>query len=363
VDGLPRGVGAYFSEKGMRLLSREMEIQRTRAKAYMEEHGLKELDRIQAKEFRSRGLPWEAPDVPDDALPDGRSARRAIEILRDRKNQDAPFFLAVGFRKPHLPFVAPKKYWDLYDPDQIRLADNPFPPKGAPPFAMTSFGELRNYHGMPSSGPLSPDNAREAIHGYYACVSYTDAQIGRLLEELGDLDLRDRTILILWGDHGWKLGEHGGWCKHTNFENDTHVPLIISVPGMPAGTKSAALVEFVDIYPTLAELCDLPLPGHLEGKSFVPQIENPDAPGKSAVFSQYHRSHQGTRLMGYSMRTHRFRYTEWRGRASGEVHSIELYDHDIDPKENVNQANNPAYAKVLMDLEELMDGGWQSQNR
>ena len=199
------------------------------------------------------GPAFECADVADGEYSDGMAAEHAIRELNRLK--DTRFFLAVGFKKPHLPFSAPKRYWDLYDENDIDLADNPFAPKEMPAKAGTSWGELRGYIGMPKKGPVPDDLARKLIHGYYACVSYTDALIGRVLDELDRLGLRENTIVVLWGDHGWKLGEHGMWCKHTNFELDTHVPLLISAPGMKArGGRTRALTEFVDIYPTLCDL-------------------------------------------------------------------------------------------------------------
>ncbi len=187
---------------------------------------------------RPRGLPWEAPVVADIELTDGSVAAKGIELLRQHK--DKPFFLAVGFVNPHLPFVAPKKYWDLYDPADIALPTNSYPPKDSPSYAWTNWGELRNYYGMPAKGALSEQQARQAIHGYWAATSYVDALVGLLLDELDRLELRQKTVVILWGDHGWQLGEHGFWCKHTNYEVATRVPLIISVPGQKnAGSKSA----------------------------------------------------------------------------------------------------------------------------
>jgi len=220
-----------------------------------------------------RGPAFEGTDVPDNTFQDGKVAELAVSTLRDLRKRPEPFFLAVGFIKPHLPFVSPKKYWDLYDPAKIQLASNKFRPKDAPDYAILPGGELRNYHGIPQ-GSIPDDLARQLKHGYYAAVSYMDAQVGKVLDELDRLDLRRNTIVILWGDHGWKLGEHDAWCKHSNYENDTNAPLVISVPGMKkAGGQTAALVEFVDIYPTLAELAGLPLPGHLEGASFKPLLD------------------------------------------------------------------------------------------
>ncbi|HWH70886.1 MAG TPA: sulfatase, partial [Candidatus Sulfotelmatobacter sp.] len=191
----------------------------------------------------ARGPAFEGADVPDDTFHDGALAEMAIAALRDLKQKPQPFFLAVGFIRPHLPFVAPKKYWDLYDPEKIPLAPNPFRPKDAPAYAVIEGGELQTYDSIPK-GHVPDDLARRLKHGYYAAVSYMDAQVGRVLEELDRLGLRDNTLIILWGDHGWKLGEHDAWCKHTNVENDTWAPLILSVPRMQAaGKHTDALVE------------------------------------------------------------------------------------------------------------------------
>jgi arylsulfatase A-like enzyme len=208
---------------------------------------------------------------------------------------------------------------------------------------------------------VQPGLARQLKHGYYASVSYTDAQVGKVLDELDRLGLRDNTIVILWGDHGWKLGEHDAWCKHTNTENDTNAPLILSVPGMKnAGGKSDALVEFVDIYPTLSELAGLPLPGHLEGTSFTPLLDQPARAWKTAAFSQYPRNGDGTRLMGYSMRTDRYRLTVWVERNDhSKVHATELYDHQTDPQENANIAGVPANAALVAGLLEQWKTGWK----
>jgi iduronate 2-sulfatase len=308
---------------------------------------------------RARGLAWEALDVKDSDLQDGATADKAIEVLREVK--DKPFFLAVGFLKPHLPFVAPKKYWDLYSAADIKPASNPYPPKGSPPWALTGFGELRAYYGMPKKGPVTEEQARSLIHGYYACISYMDAQLGRVLDELDRLGLREKTIVVLWGDHGWELGEHGEWCKHENYETSTHAPLIVSVPGQKtAGKKTNALVEFVDIYPSLAELCALSKPQGVEGTSFKPLVENPDRPWKKAAFSQYPRNIPGQgRGMGYAMRTDRYRLVEWTVPGK-EFREHELYDHQTDPDENVNVAKQPEYADRLKELIAQLHAGWQA---
>lgn len=315
-----------------------------------------EYDKKHPKASRKgMGPAFECADVPDSAYPDGVSADRALEELNRLK--DRPFFLAVGFHKPHLPFTAPKKYWDMYREEDIRPADNPFIPKNAPKEALTDWGELRGYHGIPANGPLSDDLARKLIRGYRACVSYTDAQIGRLLDELDRLNLRENTIVVLWGDHGWKLGEHGMWCKHTNFELDTHSTLLISAPGMKApGRRTRALTEFVDIYPTLCDLAGLEKPGHLEGATLASLLDDPDGPGKEAAYSQYPR---GT-VMGYSVRTDRHRYTEWRRIGEKEVKARELYDHETDPYENTNTADAPENQGIVGRHSELLRKGFGS---
>ena len=305
--------------------------------------------------MRGRGPAFEAADVADNAYPDGCNTDYAIKQLNRLKHK--PFFLAMGFYKPHLPFNAPKKYWDMYKSEDIKLADNPFVPKNAPTYATTNWGELRNYYGIPKTGSCSDELARQLIHGYYACVSYIDVLLGRLLDELDRLKIRNNTVIILWGDHGWKLGEHAGWCKHTNFELDTRVPMLLSVPGMQtAGRRTWALTEYVDIYPTLCEVCGLAVPGHLEGLSVVPLLKNPDLPWKKAAFSQYPRG----KIMGYSMRTDRFRYTEWRDRRSGRVMARELYDHQKDPQENVNAIEQPDYTVHVKRLARMLKGGWRA---
>ena len=304
---------------------------------------------------KGMGPAFECADVPDSAYEDGLAADRAVEELNRLNGR--PFFLAVGFHKPHLPFNAPKKYWDLYREEDIRPADNPFAPKNAPKEALTDWGELRGYHGIPTKGPLPDDLARRLIHGYRACVSYADAQIGRVLDELDRLDLRKNTIVVLWGDHGWKLGEHGMWCKHTNFELDTHSTLLVSAPGMKAaGRRTRALTEFVDIYPTLCDLAGLEKPGHLEGTSLAPLLDDPERPWKEAAYSQYPR---GT-VMGYSVRTDRHRYTEWRRIGEKEVRARELYDHETDPDENINVADAAENRKVVEHHSELLKKGFQT---
>jgi arylsulfatase A-like enzyme len=326
-----------------------------KGRGYLTEKAIAQMEKYNKAnpDTKGRGPAFEAADVPDNVYPDGCNTEYAIKQLNRLK--DKPFFIAMGFYKPHLPFNAPKKYWDMYKRQDIKLADNPFIPKNAPRYATTNWGELRNYYGIPKKGPCSDGLARQLIHGYYACVSYIDALLGRLLDELGRLKLRDNTVIILWGDHGWKLGEHAGWCKHTNFELDTNVPMILSVPGMKtAGRRTWALTEYVDIYPTLCEICSLPVPGHLEGRSMVPLLKDPTRPWKKAAFSQYPRG----KVMGYSMRIERFRYTEWKDSKTDNILARELYDHQKDAQENVNVVAQPEYEQDVPRLAQMLKHGW-----
>lgn len=285
----------------------------------------------------TRGPAVEAADVPDNTYADGRLADEAIRVLNDLGKSETPFFLAVGFYKPHLPFVAPQRYWDRYSRDDIRVPGNYFPPEGAPSGAVHTFGELRAYHGVPNTGILGREQARELIHGYYACVSYTDAQIGRILTALEEQGLDDDTIVVLWGDHGWNLGEHTMWCKHSTFESSMHAPLIVRAPGLPAGQSTSALTEFIDIYPSLCQLAGLPLPGHLHGRSFVPLLREPDLAWKSAAIGRYRN--------GDTIRTDRFRFTQYGSLKTGLLGRM-LYDHREDSGENRNVSGDAAYQET-----------------
>ena len=300
-----------------------------------------------------KGPPWESADVADNAYADGMIADRAVDDLRQLAAGLQPFFLAVGFLKPHLPFVAPAAYWNNYNHDDIDLAENPFTPEGAPDQALTNWAELRAYYGMPASGPVSDDQARMLIHGYYACVSYVDHLVGRLLDELDALDLPDRTIVVLWGDHGWNLGEHGLWCKYVNFETTLRSPLVFRIPGFSGGKRSGALVEYVDIYPTLCELCGIASPDHLEGTSMVPLFTDPDRTWKSAVFSRYQE--------GDSIKTDQYRYTEWPD-TNRQFTARMLYDHKNDPDENVNIAELPGNQALVVQLSGMLASGWKNAN-
>lgn len=308
---------------------------------------------------KSRGPAYEWADVDDTAYHDGELAEMAIDALERLKGKDNPFFLALGFQKPHLPFCVPKKYWDIYNDDEIQLSDNISWPENSPSIARTDFGELRIYYGMPKQGNIPKNEAINLIHGYYASVSYVDAQIGKVLKALKDKGLADNTIIVLWGDHGWKLSEYSSWTKFTNYNIDINAPLIIKSPDMLThGSKSNALVEFVDIYPSLCELAGLPLPKHLEGTSFVSVLKNPKIEWKKAAFSQFPHG----KLMGYSMCTDRYHLIRWvnKGDREGNALFVELYDLKADPEETINVAKDPMYKQILRELETAYKAGWRA---
>ena len=303
------------------------------------------------EEFFVRGLATEAPEVSDHVPADGAIADAALARLQDitAKENKRPFFLAVGFQKPHLPFVAPKRYWDMYDPEKIPPVVVPVPPKGAPDFAIGKLGELRTYADTPKAD-LTAQQVRHLRHGYAACVSYVDAQIGRLLSGLDTLSMRDKTIVVLWSDHGYKLGDFNAWCKHTNFELDTRVPLIISTPGKTRGGRSNALVELVDLHPTLSELAGLPTHARAEGASFAHVVDDPSSPGEDEAFSQFPRGG----LMGYTIRTANHRYTEWRQSNDGEIAATELYDYQDSPIEKINLTHEPKYQSIKQTMQKRL---------
>ena len=304
-----------------------------------------------------RGAPVECADVPDSTYNDGRIADEAITRLRAAKGRpDQPFFIAVGFLKPHLPFVAPKKYWDLYQRGQFKLPDRATPPDGAPEFAPTDSGELRQYTDIPATGPLTSEKALELIHGYHAAVSYMDAQFGRVLDELDRLDLAKNTIIVFWGDHGWHLGDHGLWCKHTNYEQAARIPLIIAAPGVAkAGARTMAMAESVDIYPTLCELAGIRTPAGLDGMSLVPALRDPEGgKTKEAVFHAYPRSPKGMgEIIGRAVRTGRYRLVEWKKPGAPPENAVlELYDYESDPGETTNLA--PGQPEVVTKLRAML---------
>jgi len=328
----------------------------------------------------------ECVEAPDEAYPDGVIANLACEHL-DRfagaTGKAKPFFLALGFYRPHLPFVVPKKYWDLYDRDEVDLADNPFLPEDA--IGISHQWDLLHYgdkeitetysdlgHYNEDTFPvLSESKQRELIHGYWASVSFMDAQLGKVFDRLEAKGLAENTVIVLWGDNGFHLGEHSLWSKVTHFEESSRVPMIASVPGMTDGTPSSALVELVDLYPTLCEVAGLPLPEHLQGQSFLPVLAKPELPWKEAIFSVSHRAR--------TIRTEDFRFTSYDSRPEegDRLHlprpgyfepnmlsldghgDFELFDLRNDPRENRNVARKAEYADKVAEMKKRLDAGWK----
>ena len=293
----------------------------------------------------------ECADVSDNDYFDGRLADKAVEVIEGLSKSDVPFFLAVGFKKPHLPFTAPKKYWDMYDREQFKIHPFQERSKNAPDIGYHNFSEMRNgYSDIPKEGDLSVEKQLELIHGYHASVSFVDAQVGKVLDELKRRRLAENTIVVLWGDHGWHLGDHGLWCKHTNFEQATRSPLIFRAPGIKAKGKTSSPTEFIDIFPTLCELSGLPVPSHLQGVSLKPLFGNPEKVLKEAAVSQFQC---GSKIMGYAFRDRRYRYLVWQkkkfyeGEIGGPIHAEVLYDYEKDPMETVNVAKEPEYKEVV----------------
>ncbi len=294
---------------------------------------------------------YEMADVADDAYPDGKLADLTVKTLKNLEKNGGPFFLAIGFFKPHLPFNAPKKYWDLYDRTAFELPKEAREPvRLSPKVARHSHRELGGYNGVPKNEGLSAEQSRVLRHGYYACVSYVDAQVGKVLEALKRLSLEQNTIVVIWGDHGFTLGEMSRWCKATNFELDTKVPLLIRSPHLAyPGLATTALVEIVDLYPTLVDLAGLNVPADLDGRSFTTLIDPRSAPRqehreatsiaservddfhyhRDFVLSQFNRPWKSTtpEVMGYSIRTRSERYTRWINWQSRETIAEELYDY------------------------------------
>ncbi len=315
---------------------------------------------------KNRGKATECADVPDNTYHDGKLTEMAIQLIDSLSGNKKPFFMAVGFLKPHLPFVAPKKYWDKYDRNEFEVAPYQKKALNSPDIAYHNSGELKNYSDIPEFDSYSEndldhlpiDRQKELIHGYYAAVSYTDAQIEKLLNELDRLGIRQNTVIVLWGDHGWHLGDHGLWNKHTNFEQATHALMIMSVPGMKQGIKPVSTSEFVDVFPTLCDLVRIPKPKYLDGISLIPAMENPAAGLKEYALSQYPR---GGDIMGYSIRTKRFRYTVWLDKGfrtnmaydPKRVVATELYDYEMDPLEKENLSDRPDYLKEKTAMEQL----------
>ncbi|MCA9034100.1 MAG: sulfatase [Planctomycetaceae bacterium] len=290
-------------------------------------------------------------DVPDDAYFDGRVAKLAVEAISQLKHSQQPFFLAVGFWKPHSPFNAPKKYWDLYERDQIPLPRHAEWPTDAPRIAWHDSREILGV----KTRKITGENIREMRHGYLANISYMDAQIGKVLDALDHNDLTRHTVVVFWSDHGYHLGEQTLWAKTSNFELDARVPLIIATPGMTtAGKRTDSLAELTDLYPTLIELCGLPSREGLDGRSLVPVLSNVHSSVRDVALTQHPRPAYYDREpdkqpthMGYSIRSATHRYTEWRDWKTGQTTDRELYDHVNDPDETRNIANQAEQRDVV----------------
>ena len=281
-----------------------------------------------------RGPYCEGADAPESCYEDNMIANKAVAELGRLKDKDQPFFLAVGFRKPHLPFIAPKKYWDLYKREEIKIADNRYRSENLPEQVQSS-REIFQYTHVDNTSDVNFH--REARHAYYACVSFIDAQVGIVLDELKRLGLDENTIVVLFGDHGWHLGEHDFWGKHTLFNQATHAPFMVSCPGGARG-NSQSIVEFVDIYPSLCEACHVSKPNHLQGRSFLPILKNPKKKHRDYAFIQWGK--------GVNLVTPDYSYAQWYDKSQNIVGEM-LFDHRNDPQENKNVAGSKKYQKLI----------------
>lgn len=295
-----------------------------------------------------RGKPYEWADEPDNVYYDGMIADKAIADIKKLKNGSDPFFLAVGFVRPHLPFNAPTRYWDMYDADKISLPESYVQPETTPIRAFHNSGELRNYSSVPKEGHLVEEEAEKLIHGYYASVSFVDAQIGRVIDELHASGLAENTIIVLWGDHGWNLGEHMMWCKHCNFETSMRTPLLVKVPEVTTGKSTDSIVEFIDVYPSLCELAGIDLPGHLEGESFV-SLMNGGKRKKDYAISKYHN--------GITLVKGDYFYTEWTD-DKGVAENRMLFNRATDPMELDNLAEKPEFQAIAKQMATELHQNW-----
>lgn len=311
----------------------------------------------EGRDSMPRGAAFESPDVADDAYADGRVAAETIRRLRAAKDRKQPFFIAAGFARPHLPFSAPKKYWDLYDADALKLDTSLVPPTDSPKVAHKHGGEIRNYFPVPDKkdgAQISDDLAKKLVHGYYAATSFVDAQIGKVLDELKSSGQAENTIVVLWGDHGFHLGDHGFWTKHTNYEQANRIPILISAPGITQpGSATKQLAESVDIFPTLAELAGLEPPQGpqpIDGVSLVPVLKDPSDRVRDHAYHAYPKQ-----KLGRAIRTDRYRMVQWRGfGAEQDTPEYELYDYETDPLERKNLALDPRHSNVLSQLKTIL---------
>ena len=335
-----------------------------------------------------KGPSTECIDVPDNAYEDGVDALLAKNQIINLSKMGNPFFMAVGFHKPHLPFVAPKKYWDMYNRADMPLAEFQEHSSNGPEIAYHRSSELRNYTDIPEFATfneignhvrLKIEKQKELIQGYYAAISYTDAQIGILLNTLDSLGTLNNTIIVLWGDHGWHLGDHDLWEKHTNFESATKAPLIVAAPGYSPG-KTKSITEHLDIFPTICDLANVKVPGHLQGKSLTPIMKNKETKILKYAISQYPRKlnkeemlkggFNNNKIMGYSLRTEKYRYTIWMNDYTSDqpfennkVFAAELYDYINDPLEKYNVVDDKKYNEISKEMKSNILQFFESQLR
>ncbi|MEN8776169.1 MAG: sulfatase [Polaribacter sp.] len=325
------------------------------ANSYVKPENIALLKRLKAEGVKPfKGPAYENADVADEEYKDGRVSKYAIETLHKVKND--PFLMFVGLSKPHLPYNAPKKYWDLYNKNDLKIPSRE-KPEGMYRLALSKWGELKGYYGIPKKGDLDDELTRTLIHGYHASVSYIDAQVGKVMQTLEELDLRKNTIVIFMSDHGYKIGEYGAWCKHSNEEVDVRVPLIISRENNFKKRKtnkvSNALVENVDIFQTLVDICNLKNAPITEGKSIVPVLNNPKKKwDKAAAYSVYAR---GKKIMGVTTTDGKWRYTEWRNSITNQNLGTELYQHKNSVLSFVNLSGKKKYEKVEQRMKILLE--------
>ena len=304
-----------------------------------------------------RGPAYEFAPVNDTIYKDGLNTQNALKKMEELSKDDAPFFLSVGLSKPHLPFIAPKKYLDMYPISDIKLTEIKKHPLNGYNKAIRTGGELKNYYGMPEFYNEIDDNLALTLRrAYYACISYADAQVGKLLDKLNELDIRDKTIVVLWGDHGYKLGDYNSWCKWTNMHLDTNIPLIFSIPNGKQNSVSKTPIAALDIYPTLVELNGMQKPKHLEGQSIVPLLNNPDIFQERVVYSIWPISRQDYKktIMGYAAKTERYNYIEWIKMNSGDKVGREFFDRLKDPYETINFVDDDQYIETIAYLAEKL---------
>ena len=323
------------------------------AKRYLKPESLKAIEDLKAKGKKPlKGPAYEDADVVDEAYVDGQIANEAIEALHKVKNDK--FLLFVGLTKPHLPFIAPKKYWDMHNKNKFVIPSKD-KPEGMYRLALSKWGELKGYYGIPNEDPLNDDTTRKLIHGYHAAVSYMDAQVGKVMQTLEELNLRKNTMIVFMSDHGYKIGEYGAWCKHSNVEIDVRVPLIISretnYKKRNAGKVSNALVENVDIFATLTDICGLPNPKS-DGKSIVPVLDKPKKKWDKVATSLFAR---GTKIMGVTATDGKWRYTEWRDSKTHKILQAELYEHKNSLLSFVNLSGNPKYKKIEKKMKDFLE--------